>query len=42
MSIVETRWAGKATGNVGHSVAKCLERTAAVCDGGLQTVQEVQ
>jgi hypothetical protein len=42
MSIVETRRADKATRNAGDSVAKCQERTAAVCDFGLQTVQDIQ
>jgi len=41
VSIVETRWAEKATGNVGDSAAKCKERTAFVSDG-LQTVQGIQ
>jgi len=41
-SIVETRRADKATRNVGDSVAKYQGRTAAVCDAGLQTVQEMK
>jgi hypothetical protein len=41
-SIVETRRADKATRNDSDSVAKCQDRTAAVCDVGLQTEQEMQ
>jgi len=33
---------GKATRNVGDSVATCQERTATVCDVGLQIVQQIQ
>jgi hypothetical protein len=36
MSIVETWRAGKATRNVGYSVANCQERTAAVYAAGIQ------
>jgi hypothetical protein len=35
MYSVETQRADKATRNAGDNVAKCKERTAAVCDGGL-------
>jgi len=41
-SIVETWRADKENRNAGDSVAKCQERTATVCDGGLQTVQGMQ
>jgi hypothetical protein len=40
--IVETRESDKATLNAGDSVAKFQERTAAICDVGLQTVQEMK
>jgi hypothetical protein len=39
MSIVESGRADKLTRNAGNSVAKYQERTAAVCDVGLQIVQ---
>jgi len=42
MPIVEGRWAHKATRNSGESGAKLQERTATVCDVGLQSVQEMQ
>jgi hypothetical protein len=42
MLIVEMRRADKRTRNVGDNVAKCQERTTAVCDVRLQTMQEMQ
>jgi len=38
----KTRWTDKATRNVDDIVAKCQERTAAVCDTGVQTVKGMQ
>jgi hypothetical protein len=40
MSVVETQQADKATQHAGDTVAKHQELTAAVCDVGLQTMQE--
>jgi len=34
--------AGRATRNAGDSVAKCPERTATVCNVGLQIMQEME
>jgi hypothetical protein len=42
MSIVEMRLADKATRNVGDIVARYQDRTAAVRDVELQTVQEMR
>jgi hypothetical protein len=42
MSAVEMQGADKGTRNTSDSVAKCQERTANICDIGLQTMQEMQ
>jgi len=42
MSVIENLWADKATRNTGDIVTKCQERTAAVCDVGLQAVKMIQ
>jgi len=42
MLISETRWAHKATRNDGDDLTRYQERTASVCNVGLETVQEMQ